>query len=616
LKKILKKIITHVAALSILFNTALLSSTPAFADDVAAQHQLLEQEKQTVNIYKAYFPNLDIGKKTAISFHAQLLQSNYQGGYLILELDAADMDKLRNFGFKFEQATDYIARRNQLLSRTQALNLQTKRAASATTDVTAPTDATSPTPPAAPRAQSIPNFSCYETVEETFAAMQDLATRQPTLASVVNIGSSWEKTQGSGGYDMRVLKLTNSATDAANTPKPKLFINSAIHAREYATAPLVLEFARWLVNGYGNNADATWILDHHEVHLLLQTNPDGRKKAESGLSWRKNTNNQFCANSNNRGIDLNRNFSATWNITNGEGSSEDACNLTFRGPAAGSEPEVKALETYLRNLWPDRRGPNQNDAAPSDTSGIHLDIHSFSQLVLWPWGISAQPAPNGAALQTLGRKLAFFNGYTPQQSIGLYPTDGASDSISYAELGVAAFTIELGTDFFESCTIYNQNIKPGNLPALIYAAKVVRTPYITPAGPDVINLNLGKDASNKGVKAGTSVSLRAVASDARYNNSNGSEPTQAITGAEYYIDTPPWAAGAAVKTLNASDGTFNASTENLAGFIYTSGLAPGKHIVYVRARDASNTWGAVSAVFLNIIPGAPPAFTMEAPPAD
>ena len=117
---------------------------------------------------------------------------------------------------------------------------------------------------------------------------------------------------------------------------------------------------------------------------------------------------------------------------------------------------------------------------------------------MWPWGDANQPAPNGLALQTLGRKFAFFNGYSPQQSIGLYPTDGTSDSISYGELGVAAYTFELGTQFFQQCSVYENIIRPDNLPALIYAAKVVRTPYITPSGPDSINLSLSNGASGGG----------------------------------------------------------------------------------------------------------------------
>ncbi len=544
-------------------------------------HEQLEAEKQVTNVYKAFFPSLEIARKAAISFHAQLLESDYKGGFLVLQIDAREMDQLRRFGFRFEPATEFITRRNRALTQFQIAAAQ--RGAGGN-DVN-------------PQPQSIPGYTCYETVEETFAAGDALIASQPTLGSWVTAGSSWLKTQNNGGYDIKVLKLTNSAITG---DKPKLFINSAIHAREYTTAPLVLEFARWLVNGYGSNADATWILDHHEVHLMLHTNPDGRKRAETGLSWRKNVNNNYCANSNNRGIDLNRNFAFSWNNTGGSGSSGSQCDLTYRGPSPGSEPETQAVQNYARSLWPDRRGPGLGDAAPSDTSGVHLDIHSYSQLVLWPWGETAQLSGNATALQTMGRRLAWFNGYTPQQSIGLYPTDGTSDGPSYGELGVAAFTIELGTAFFESCTSYNNSTKPANLPALIYAAKVVRTPYITPAGPDVLTPALSNDASGAGVPAGTPVTLTASATDIRFNNSNGTEPTQPIAGAEYTIDVPPWQAGVVSVPLAAADGSFNTSTEALSGSINTSGLAAGKHLVYVRARDASGAWGPVSAVFLKV----------------
>ena len=558
--------------------------------------ELLEQEKQTDNIYKAYFPSLAIARKAAISFHAQLLETDYAGGFLILQLDNAEIEKLRPFGFRFERAAAFIARRNLALTQFQI-------AASRNTA-------------GLPQPQSIPGYSCYETVEETFAAGDALIAAQPTLAAWVTAGSSWQKTQGSGGYDIKVLKLTNSATTGlGGAAKPKLFVNAAIHAREYTTAPLVLEFAKWLVNGYGVNADATWILNHHEVHLMLHTNPDGRKKAETGLSWRKNVNNNYCANTNTRGIDLNRNFGFTWNSTGGAGSSGNSCDLTYRGPSAASEPETKAIEAYVRSLWPDNRGPNLTDAAPSTTSGVHLDIHSYSQLVLWPWGETATPSGNATALQTMGRRLAYFNGYTPQQSIGLYPTDGTSDGPSYGELGVASFTIELGSAFFESCSSYTGTTRPANLPALIYAAKVARTPYITPAGPDVTTLTLAGDASGGGVAAGTAVALTASATDTRFNQSNGAEPVQTIAAAEATIDTPPWDPAAVPQPLSASDGSFNATTEALSGSLNTSGLALGAHTVYVRARDASGSWGPVTAVFLNIN-SVPPTAIAEVEPND
>jgi len=554
------------------------TAAPA-ADDI---YQQLEAEKGVYNVYKAYFPSLEVARKAAISFHAQLLESDYAGGFLIMQLEEREMRQLQRFGFRFERATEFIERRNRALTGFQIE--RTRRIAGEAEPL------------------SIPGYACYETVEETFAAGDALISAQPTLASWVTAGSSWLKTQGQGGYDIKVLKLTNSAAASPDGGKPKLFVNSAIHAREYTTAPLVLEFAKWLVNGYGVNADATWILDHHEVHLMFHTNPDGRKRAETGLSWRKNVNNNFCANTNTRGVDLNRNFSFEWNSTAGQGSSGSACSLTYRGPSAGSEPETQAVQNYARSLWPDRRGPGVNDAAPADTSGIHIDIHSYSQLVLWPWGATATPAPNGTALQTLGRRFAWFNGYQPTQSIGLYPTDGTSDGPSYGELGVAAFTFELGTAFFQSCSVYESTVKPGNLPALVYAAKVVRTPYITPGGPEVTALALEGNASGSGVAAGTAVALSASATDARFNQTNGTEATQAVSAAEYTIDTPPWDAAAVPRALQAADGSFNSATEALAGSLSTAGLAPGRHTVYVRARDASGTWGPVSAVFLNVTP--------------
>ncbi|MES2957466.1 MAG: M14 family zinc carboxypeptidase [Pseudomonadota bacterium] len=555
--------------------------------------RLQDAERQRNNIYRAWSPDPATGRLAAISFHGSLLESNNEAGWLVLELDAAGVAKLQAFGFRLERADDFIARRDRVLDTLQATTAAKRKVDARAADATI---------------QSIPNFSCYETVEETYTAAAGMAVSKPNLATWIDIGDSWERGALGAGYDLGVLKLTNSAT-LGN--KPKLFVQAAIHAREYTTAPLTLAFARWLVDGYGINADATWILDHHEVHLLLQANPDGRKKAETGLLWRKNTNTAYCsANSDLRGVDLNRNFGYTWNSTNGVGSSGFQCDVTYRGPSAASEPETQAIEAYVRSLWADRRGNGLTDPAPGDTSGIHIDLHSFSELVLWPWGTTQTPTGNGAALTTLGRKLAFFNGYTPQQSIGLYPTDGTADSVSYGELGVAALTIEMGTSFFQSCSDYSSKIAPTNLSALIYAAKVARTPYLTPSGPDVLALALGGGASsNSGVPAGTLVNITATATDERFAKGS-KEPTQPIAAAEAYIDIPPWVSGAVPISLVAADGSFGGDAESLSGTIATGGLAAGRHVVFVRAQDAGGTWGPTSAVFLNIGPIAAPSLSL------
>lgn len=440
----------------------------------------------------------------------------------------------------------------------------------------------------------IPGFPCYATVDETYQIGQDLALDHPNLAAWIDIGDSWEKTRNAqDGSDLFVLKLTNNLIPG---PKPVLFVMSALHAREYATAGITTRFAQYLVDQYGVDADATWILDYHELHLLLHANPDGRKQAETGLNWRKNTDNDFCSNSTNRGIDLNRNFEFMWGCCGGSSSSE--CSSVFRGPSSESEPETQAIIGYVRTIFPDQRGPGLQDPAPADATGVFLDIHSFSQLVLWPYGFNQTQAPNGVGLQTLGRKLAFFNNYGPEKASVSFNTDGTTDDFAYGDLGVAAFTFEVGTSFFQSCQTFENVILPDNLAALLYAAKSARTPYLTPAGPDVDNLL----PDSPSIMAGQPLTVTAMIDDTRYNHSNGTQASQNIAAAEYYIDAPPWAEVdlATAFPFSASDGTFNGPTEAVEAIVVTTGLSLGRHILFARGRDASGSWGALSAIFFDV----------------
>jgi hypothetical protein len=562
---------------------AVLACGPAAhaADRADELKQLRQQERQHTNFFKAYFPDRQTGYKAAISLHAETIEAHYDEGYLVMQLEPAQIASLRGFGFRFEPAAEFIAQRNQILDLIQQA-ADARKAAGAK--------------PEGAGIQSIPGFPCYPTVEETFSTAQGYTTTYPNLADWIDTGDSWQKTKGLGGYDMFVLKLTNKSKPG---PKPILFITAAIHAREYTTSPIALAFAQWLLTGYGVDADATWMLDNQEIHIMLQSNPDGRKMAEAGILWRKNTNTAYCSpTSDSRGADLNRNFSFMWNSTGGQGSSGAQCNETYRGPTPSSEPETQAMEAYMRSLWPDSRGPNLGDGAPPDTSGIHIDIHSDADMILWPWGETEMPTGNATAYQTMGRRLAFFNGYLPTQSIGLYPTDGTSDGPSYGELGVATFTIEQGNAFFEKCAIFERSTKPKNLQALIYASRVVRAPYLLPGGPDATTVKVGDP--RRGTLPGVPVSVTASITDTQFNNSNGTQPLQNVVAAEAYIDVPPWTAGAVAIPLQAADGSFNTPTEQVTGTLATRGLAPGQHIVYVRGKGASGQFGPVSADFLTI----------------
>ena len=303
----------------------------------------------------------------------------------------------------------------------------------------------------------IPGYPCYRTVEETYSQMVALASAYPALASWTDIGDSWDKIMpgGPAGYDLYELTLTNTAISG---PKPHFFLMSAIHAREYVTAELAARYVEKLLADYGVDADATWLLNYYELRVVFQANPDGRKKAEAGTWWRKNTDtDDGCTAAQPEydwtyGVDLNRNSTFKWGMG---GSSPTPCEVTYRGPAAGSEPEVQVLEGAMRAIFADQRGPADTDAAPADTEGLMISLHSFSELVLFPWGWSWQQAPNYAQLQTLGRKFGFHNGYQVcAAGPCLYTVSGSTDDFSYGELGIAAYKFEIGTTFFQSFSTF------------------------------------------------------------------------------------------------------------------------------------------------------------------
>ncbi|GMV28781.1 MAG: hypothetical protein AMXMBFR59_09060 [Rhodanobacteraceae bacterium] len=448
--------------------------------------------------------------------------------------------------------------------------------------------------------ESIPGYACYRTVEETLASADALIAARPDLASRIDIGDTWEKVTAGGnpGYDLVVLKLTNSAIPG---PKPKMFAMTAIHAREYTTAELNTRFAEWLVNGHGTDPEATWLLDHNEFHLLLQSNPDGRKKAETGLSWRKNTNTAYCGTtSDSRGADLNRNYPFHWG---GPGASSSACSETYRGPSAGSEPETQAVVNYVTNIFPDLRPDDTTTAAPDTTQGVFLDIHSFSQLVLWPWGDTTTLAPNAAGLEMLGRRIGWFNGYDPQQSVGLYATSGTTDDTAYGRLGVPAYTIELGVAFFENCNSFETSTYPLNTAALRYTARALSAPYKLPFGPDAVEISATPDL----VVAGDTVRVSARIDDSRLNRTAqpqaGAPPpptTQNVASARVFVDKLPWDSGAVAQPMSASDGGFNSGSESVQLDLATAGLSSGRHLVYVQGVDASGDAGPPNAVFVEV----------------
>lgn len=476
-------------------------------------------------------------------------------GYVVVQIDdRADYQQLLDDGFKVQVDADL----SQLLRNPGAL-------------------------------RSIPGFACYRTVEETHADLNQLAIDFPNLAQVIDIGDSWEKVQDAGaGYDLLLLKLTNSAIAE---PKPRLFIMASMHARELTPAETATRFAEQLLDAYADDADVQWLLNQHELYVIPLANPDGRKFAEGGMLWRKNVNENYCgATSSDRGADLNRNFPFEWGLHNG--SSDNVCSGVYRGPNPQSEPETEALIGFLQQIFVDARPSDLVTAAPADTPGLFIDMHSASGLVIWPWGFGTVPAPNGDALASLGRRLAWFNDYVPQQAIDLYVTDGTTTDYAYGELGVAAMAYELGTVFFESCNAFDNRILPDNLASLRYALRVSAAPYQLPSGPQFSELY------STLAESGDAALLLGRAADGRFGGVLGAESVQPIAGGTLHagqLDQLPLA------QFLAADGAYDSADESVYAVIDTVGMPLGRQLLVARSSDQAAQSGPGRGTWLEIV---------------
>jgi PKD repeat protein len=468
--------------------------------------------------------------------------------------------------------------------------------------------------------------------------LEDIANRFPDVTELIDIGDAWEA--GHGGHLRQLLVLRISNEDAAYgsiAAKPAFFLMAGIHAREVATPELAIRYIQYLTDGYDGQGgydqdpDVTWLVDYHVAYVLVMFNPDGHRVNEADISanWRKNLDNiGDCSVPSQVGVDLNRNHSFFWG---GAGSSGLPCNETYHGPSAASEPEVQAFQQFFASVMPDQNGDNEDNelpgAAPDEANGIFITLHSYSDLVLWPWGTTDQPAPNGPQLQTIGRKFAFYNGYEPEQASELYFASGTTDDWTYGKLGGASFTFEVGPsggscggffpdyDCLDGTSGASRDFWAENRPALLYAHKIARTPYLTAAGPDAVGVAVAAPSVPKGV----AVPVTALIDDTRYRNSNGSEPTQKVVGAEYTIDSPPGETGtvqtATSDAMTPADGAFDETNEEVSASVDTAALGVGRHTIYVRGRDADENWGAFSAVFLDVTaPAQPDALQVQVSP--
>ncbi|MFF9023692.1 M14 family metallopeptidase [Streptomyces eurythermus] len=270
----------------------------------------------------------------------------------------------------------------------------------------------------------------YHNYAEANAEIDQRLAAYPGIMNKRVIGKSYQ------GRDIVAIKVSDNVGTDEN--EPEVLFTAHQHAREHLTVEMALYLLRELGAGYGSDSRITNLVNSREIWIVPDLNPDGGEydiASGSYRSWRKNR--QPNSGSSYVGTDLNRNWNYKWGCCGG--SSGSTSSETYRGSAAESAPEVKVVADFVRGRVV---GGKQQI-----TAGI--DFHTYSELVLWPFGwtyadtATGMTADDAAAFQAVGRKMAASNGYTAEQSSDLYITDGTIDDYLWGTQKIFSYTFEM-----------------------------------------------------------------------------------------------------------------------------------------------------------------------------
>ncbi|MFF7971886.1 M14 family zinc carboxypeptidase [Streptomyces sp. NPDC007905] len=272
--------------------------------------------------------------------------------------------------------------------------------------------------------------SKYHNYAEMNAEIDQRLAAYPGIMSKRVIGKSYQ------GRDIVAIKVSDNV--GTDEDEPEVLFTFHQHAREHLTVEMALYLLRELGAGYGSDPRITGIVNSREIWIVPDLNPDGGEydiATGSYRSWRKNR--QPNSGSSYVGTDLNRNWNYKWGCCGG--SSGSTSSETYRGSAAESAPEVKVVADFVRSRVV---GDKQQIKAG-------IDFHTYSELVLWPFGYTysdtatGMTADDAAAFKAVGRKMAASNGYTPEQSSDLYITDGSIDDYLWGTQKIFDYTFEM-----------------------------------------------------------------------------------------------------------------------------------------------------------------------------
>lgn len=276
--------------------------------------------------------------------------------------------------------------------------------------------------------------------------IQGLKVRYP----FIQVGTAGKSVLGKNLY---YIKL--------GTGPNQVFYNGAHHGLEWITSVLLMKFIEDFSEAYveggilrGYNVRDIW--KQSTIYILPMVNPDGVDLVINGLQrdnpyysrliqWNKgSTNFSTDWEANNRGVDLNHNYDASWELSKAAEASYGVYGpgpTRYSGTMPESEPESKAVADFTRN----------------HNFRLVIAYHSQGKVIYWTY-LNIIPADSPRIVKL----FADVSGYTPAQTYGIVSYAGYKDWF-IDKFRRPGFTIEVGigknplpiSQFNE---IYNDNI--------------------------------------------------------------------------------------------------------------------------------------------------------------
>ena len=256
----------------------------------------------------------------------------------------------------------------------------------------------------------------YKNAQEIEKILKDFNQQYPEITKLVSIGKSLE------GRDIWAIKISDNVQDEEFATEPAILFNSMHHAREVMTPEVSIDIVEFLVTNYASDQEVNHWVNSNEIWVIPMFNVDGNNKMWNYDSWwRKNTRGGY-------GVDLNRNYPTGWNSCNGSSGSQDS--QTYRGPTPASEPETQAMMSFITKIRP----------------VFNISYHSYSELVIYPFGCEDQRTQTKDVVEPIGKKIANLIDYSPGTAWELlYNADGGDIDWMYEAYQVIPYVIELNS---------------------------------------------------------------------------------------------------------------------------------------------------------------------------